>query len=68
MLKHVLEGKVGRDALGHYGITPSGGTTPAVPNPTPTSANPNGSFANGSSAEPPRQNGDRTNEDEGVFL
>ncbi|EJT50608.1 hypothetical protein A1Q1_08160 [Trichosporon asahii var. asahii CBS 2479] len=41
MLTHVLEGKVGRDALGHYGITPTGSTTAssAAP-PTPASPNP----------------------------
>lgn len=45
MLTHVLEGKVGRDALGHYGITPAGSSsaappTPASPNPTPAAPTP----------------------------
>lgn len=57
MLTHVLEGKVGRDALGHYGITPTGSAgasaappTPASPNPTPVAPTPTGAAVGSAAA------------------
>lgn len=77
MLTHVLEGKVGRDALGHYGITPAGSAsasaappTPASPNPTPVAPTPttvsagaNGTVANGANGEGERTPENRPNGD-----